>query len=490
MKNRGHLAMLSVPALYFAGQVAMGTGVYVACLFSLAILFGLYSVWAAGGLLTGFGALNAILVAKFLMIGIVLKMLIQDPADKNLLSPESTAAVMAIGFLGLLLGTVAQRALPSPRVPLIPEVDGSRMYLALTIVFLAVGYGAYLIALRADLSGAGLQTGGILGIARVFSSLRFFSIVLALYFAWSSGSRRFMTHPLVVAVLLVGVLDGIFSTSKLGAMETLIFYMLVGASRYGLRDKRLLALGAMGIFYYAAIIYPYSQYVRSHGGREGGLAERFAAIKDVFERVATNRDFRGDILATAEDSNGSYLDNETLKPFGRLAMVGEADKLVAATIERQAWSGWETITWGFKLAVPSFIDPDKPVLPPGNYLAHIAGEVGDGDLTTQVSYGVMANFFNAFAYPGVLVGTSVFFCGFYYLLYLLFGNPRWSSQPLGSTVWFLFIVTTFQHSLVEESVAGLIADVLNIAIVVLALYAMARAIRHLLPEHAAVPVLG
>jgi hypothetical protein len=273
-------------------------------------------------------------------------------------------------------------------------------------------------------------------------------------------------------------------------METLIFYMLVGASRYGLRDKRLLALGAMGIFYYAAIIYPYSQYVRSHGGREGGLAERFAAIKDVFERVATNRDFRGDILATAEDSNGSYLDNETLKPFGRLAMVGEADKLVAATIERQAWSGWETITWGFKLAVPSFIDPDKPVLPPGNYLAHIAGEVGDGDLTTQVSYGVMANFFNAFAYPGVLVGTSVFFCGFYYLLYLLFGNPRWSSQPLGSTVWFLFIVTTFQHSLVEESVAGLIADVLNIAIVVLALYAMARAIRHLLPEHAAVPVLG
>ena len=136
MKHQNHILLLSTSLLYFLGQVATGTDVYVAFLFSAAILFGLYSVWAAGGLLTAFGALNAILIAKFLLIGIALKIVILDPADRNLLAAESTGAVMAIGFLGLLIGTAVQRHLPTPRTPFIPEVGGASMYLALTIVFL------------------------------------------------------------------------------------------------------------------------------------------------------------------------------------------------------------------------------------------------------------------------------------------------------------------------------------------------------------------
>jgi len=486
MKYRSQILMMSVPALYLGGQLATGTGVYVACLFSLAILFGLCAIEAAGGLLTSFGALNAVLIGKFLMIGLILKTAIWDPADKNLFAPESTAAVMAVGFLGLMLGTLLQSHLPRPKGVLIPPVWDARMYLALTLAFLVLGYGGYLLELRSDLSGGGLQTGGILGIARAMSNMKFFAIVPALYFAWSSGSHRFMTHPLVLFVFVLGMVGGIFSTSKLGAMETPIFYMLVAASRYGLRDKRLLTFAALGVLYYTGVVYPYSQYVRNHGGREGGLSERVEAIVDTFERLLTNRDFRGDVMAATEDPNGSYLGNETLRPFGRLAMVGEADKLVAATIAQQSWTGWETIIWGFKLALPSFIYPDKPVFGAGNYLAHIAGEVGKTDFTTQVSYGVMANLFNAFSYPGALLGTLVFFCAFYYILSLCFSNASWSRHPLGGTVWFLFVVMTFQHWLVEESVAGLVADLLNVAIVTVGIYTAARMLCPFLPEFSTV----
>ena len=472
---------MSASLLYFLGQLATGTGVYAALLFTAAICFGLYSVWAAGGLLSAFGALNAILIGKFLLIGIALKILIGEPADSNLLAPESTAGVMALGFLGLLLGTRLQRHLPARRTALIPEIHSAEMYLALALVFFFCGYGGYLIGLHADLAGDGIQTGGILGIARILSSVKSFAIVPAMYFASASGSRRFMTHPLVLAVLLIGILGGIFSTSKLGAMESMVFYVLVAGLEYGMRDRRVLLLAAAGVVYYAGIVYPYSQYVRSHGGREGGLSERLQAMQDVFERVASNHDDRDAMLAAAEDPNGSYLGHPSLRPFGRLAMVGQADRLIAASAQPESRTGWYTVIWGLKLALPSFLYPDKPIFGTGNYLAHITGEVGPHDQTTQGSYGVIANFFNAFSYTGAWLGTAVFFCCFYEVLQLFVGNPRWSAGAFGSSVWFLFIVTIFQHLVVEESVAGQIASLLNLTLAAFVLYLAARAVCPFLP---------
>ncbi len=487
MKHQNHILVLSVSIMYLVGQLATGTSAYVASLFSLAILFGLYSAWAAGGLFTAVGALNAILVAKFLLIGIVLKIMIWDPADKNLLAADSTAAVMAIGFLGVWIGTLIQRYLPAPREPFIPEISGARMYLALTLVFLFFGCCGYWVGLSPDLAGEGIQTGGVLGIARVLGGMRSFAIVPALFYAWTRRSSRFMSHPLPLLVLIISVAGGIVSTGKQEAMEPLVFWILVGSLRYGLRDKRILVLGTLGVLYYAAIVYPYSQYVRSHGGRQGSLSVRVSSMKDVLWLVVADNGFRHDVVANTDDQNSSYLGNKTLKPFGRLAMVGEADKLVAATIQKQSWTGWDTITWGFKLATPSFIYPDKPIFGSGNYLAHIAGEAGSQDKTTQTGYGVMANMFNAFSYWGVFLGTIVFFSSFYYVLQLFFCTPRCDMSPTEPTLWFCFIVASFQHSLVEQDVAGLIASV-NLLVVVWALCMAARFMCSLLPKHMSIQV--
>jgi hypothetical protein len=450
--------------LYCIGQLCTGTDPYVALLFSLAILFGLCSIRAAGGFRTAFGTLNAIIVAKFLLIGIALKVLILDPSDRNLLSPESTAAVMALGFLGLLAGTWTLRYLPKPRRPLLTGTEGTKIYLALTVVFLFLGYGGYVVGLSPDLAGEGLRTGGILGFARTLGSVKSFAVVPALFFVWSRKSPRFMTHPLVLSTLAMGIVCGLFTSAKQDAIETLSFYILVGTMRYGIGYRPLWGLTALSLVYYGAVVYPYSQFVRDNGGRQGNLSERLRVMNDVFWNVATDADFRKSILTRTDDPNASYLGSESLKPFGRLAMVGEADKLVAATIEHQSFTGWYTITWGLKLALPSFVYPDKPVFGTGNYLAHLTGEVGPDDTTTQVGYGVMANLFNAFSYLGVFLGSVLFFSCFYYLLGVFFGDPKWTGHPHDSALWFCFIITMFHHSLVEESVAGLVASVNVLAV--------------------------
>jgi hypothetical protein len=209
------------------------------------------------------------------------------------------------------------------------------------------------------------------------------------------------------------------------------------------------------------------------------LSQRAQVTKDTFWRIATDPNFRS---ATSERvSTAVYFKDPALSPFNRFAMVGEADRLVDATERQQAFTGWETITWGFKLLTPSFLFPDKPVLEAGNHLAHIVGDVGSSDTTTQVSYGIMANFYSAFSLPGVLIGTSVFFSGFYYWIRLFLGDPRWDGGPNTSALWFIWLVASFQHSVVESAVSGLIAS-LSFPFVLAVLWVAARWLSLFLPR--------
>jgi hypothetical protein len=289
-----------------------------------------------------------------------------------------------------------------------------------------------------------------------------------------------MTHPVILALVTWSAVVGIFSTNKQDAMEPLVFYVLVGFMRYGLRDIRLWSLVSAGLLYYAMIVFPYSQYVRRSGGREGTLLQRAEVTKEAFWRMASDRDFRS--ATTDRVSQASYFDQGALSPFGRLAMVGEADILISATQRQNAFTGWETIVWGFKLLMPSALFPKKPVFEAGNYLAHIVGEVAPSDRTTQVSYGVMANLYNAFSLTGVVIGTPLFFAAFYFWIRMFLGEPRWDGQPTTSTLWFIWLVASLQHSIVESSLSGLVPS-LAFPFVIALLYLAARWFCLMLPRN-------
>jgi hypothetical protein len=233
---------------------------------------------------------------------------------------------------------------------------------------------------------------------------------------------------------------------------------------------------------YALLVYPYSQYVRSHGGREGSLTDRVETVTTVLSGVATDHDFRSKVDSGLEQKGAAvpYLGTGSIAAFERLAMIGEADRLVAATVEQGTYTGWTTIYWGFELMTPSWLYPEKPVLAANNYLAHIVGDVASNDCTTQVSYGAMANFFNAFSYPGALIGTAVLFGALYYILRWFFGNPQWSRTPAGTTFWFIVIVANFHHVLAENSVSGIIPTILTPMITLIA-FSVACLVSPLLP---------
>jgi hypothetical protein len=134
---------------------------------------------------------------------------------------------------------------------------------------------------------------------------------------------------------------------------------------------------------------------------------------------------------------------------------------------------------------PSFLYPAKPVLEAGNYLAHIAGEVGATDNTTEVSYGVMANLYNAFSFTGVLFGTSAFFACFYYWIRMFLGEAKWDGMPTTSTLFFIWLIALYGHSIVESSLSGVIPSMLFPSIVAL-LGVLAKCVSLLLPRRSCI----
>ena len=472
LTRRQLLWVLSVTTLYFLGQLFTGTNPIVAALFSLAILFGLFSVFAGGGLRSAFGCLNAILIGKFLLIGIAIKMLLFESSDGALRTPMTTALVMLFGFGGLFLGTIVQSRLHCPQTWSLNRPFSTPMLLSLSIVLFFVSYIGYFISMIPSTQGAGTQTGGWVGITHIFGSLKSLTIVPCMLYLWRRQTRLWMTHPAILALLGWSTVVGIFSTGKQEAMEPFVFYVLVGFLRYGWQNLQLWSLVALGTVYYALIVFPYSQYVRYAGGRAGSFEERAEVTKESFWRIASNEEFRDKV--TEHVSRETYFD-PSLAAFSRLAMVGEADKLIAATEQQQAFTGWETITWGFKLLTPSLLYPSKPVTEAANYLAHIVGELGSSDSTTEVSYGLMANLYNAFSFTGVLIGTPFFFAGFYYWIRVFLGDATWERMPTASTLWFLWLVASYQHSIVESSLSGLIAS-LSFPSVLALLYLLAKSL--------------
>jgi hypothetical protein len=444
--------------VYFLAQLAVGTDFRVAILFSLAIVFGLAAVQAGGGFRSAFGILNAVLLADFLLIGIFLKVLMGEPADTNLYSPVTTALVMAFGFLGLWIAATAVKQFPKPKNQVMPRSYSAREYLALAIIFMVFTYGGYLIGMRPDLEGEGLQTGGILGYARAFSSFRSFAIVPVMFYVWKAGHKRFLSHPMVLGVLLFETAAGILATGKQEAVEPLFLYGVVAVMRLGFANRKIWALAALAAVFYAGLVYPYSQYIRYNGGRQGNALYRIESIEDTVWRLLTDPTFRDLVSARIDLPTRLYWNSPSMAPFSRLAMVCEADRLIAATERTEGYTGWETITWGFKLLTPHALLPNKPIYGANNYLAHIAGDAAMRNDETQWAYGVFANFYNAFGLVGVLLGSSVLFASFYCWLTLFFGNPKWSSHPTAAGLGLILILGSYQHSLVENSVSNVIAS--------------------------------
>lgn len=448
------IRILIFSILLCLGQLIVGTEIRVAFLFSIAIFFGLVATFATGKWNSLFGLLNFSLIIKFLLFGVVVKIIFLQPSDHPLRAPVETAMVSALGFAGLTIGTLIQAKIPRPKIPLIHTINDKYFYLVLYIFSMIAGYGSWLYVYisRQGITDIESAVGGVFGVLGQFGEYKNLSISAAIYYLWVSGSKRLLSHPLVIFTLLLSILIAIYSTGKQEMLLPLIYLILTIIAIKGIRYKPLWIIIFTGLVIYTNFVYPFSQYIRHAGGREGSTSERIALMSEVVSKMATDEEYREDLVTkTSKTKDEIYLPVGGAS-LGRFAMVAEADRLIAASTSFES-TGWETINWGFSMILPRFINPDKPIFAPNNYLAHIAGDVSGNDYTTGVSYGFMANLYNAFGFTGVFVGSAIVICLLYYWLSLFFGNAT------KLDIWTILVFGVFDHILTEQVVGSIIASI-------------------------------
>ena len=117
--------------IVFVGQLITGTQTQTALFFSIAIFFGLCAVFATGKWYSMLGLLNFAIIFKHLLFGIILKIIFLQPSDSPLFAPLESSMVAAIGFAGVLLGTLIQQKLPIPKTRLIYPISDKNFFLVL-----------------------------------------------------------------------------------------------------------------------------------------------------------------------------------------------------------------------------------------------------------------------------------------------------------------------------------------------------------------------
>lgn len=457
---------VSISLLLFVGQMASDTDLSYAFLVLIFALVTGASVNVLGGLsdLRGFSV--CIMALKIVIVSQFVKIFMGQPGNSNLEVPTTTMGVLLLGLLSILAAAAITRRFRSNNPLLVPLINPQSLR-SLALIAFAIGGMSYSIAFffGTSTTTGEINVGGIFGVARNLTSVLALSIVAGTAYKITASEGKESFGLIVFLPMVVCFVFGVFSLGKQAMLDPILYYGLTClAFRFSFRARHLLALGAFAVFA-VLVIFPYAQVGRSLIRSESAsdrivLAGQF--IEGYFTDVGSIEDVQKLVVAVVPGADRFWYFGKPMGYLDRFALIEPVDELVNATIT-DGTSGWETITHGFRMLLPRVINPNKPIYNTGNFLGHRIGIVGPEDFSTQISFGFIANSFNAFSWTGAFVIPFL-------LMIAFFGMYGKLAGPLDRNIWTVFLFGMLQHDFVEETVTGIILFLINRTLLLIVLY--------------------
>ncbi|NDA65147.1 MAG: hypothetical protein EB141_00865 [Verrucomicrobia bacterium] len=453
----------------FVLQVASGTNLLFAELVFIFTMLMAFTVNLLGGLHTVSGFCVAVLGLKTVVVSQVGKVAYWEPAHLELSEPVTTLLVLLCGLAGITVAGVLTRPFTVKKPLLAAFQDEPTLRVAAWLTS-GIGLVSMLGMITMGAEDGVIQVGGVAGILRQLS----FTMKLAVVFSTAhtlvrSGGRKAFGW-LNCATMGAMFMFGLLTASKQMMFEPpLLFAVTAIAFGYAFRPAHFAALVALGLLA-QVVLFPFSQvarnFVRGYGIVQS--VEHTSAFIDAL--VRTGQPIAQLHAAVEVDENTS---EQGLAYFHgasgfleRFSMVKAVDILVIETLH-DGISGWETISHGFRMLVPRFLNPSKPAMNTGNFLGHKAKMLGDNDEGTQVSFGFIADSFSAFKWWGAFLVPCVLLTAFVLIYRTLTGS-------LERNVWCVFLMCDFQHSFTEHPIASLL---ISLVLAPLSYYALGQLIR-------------
>lgn len=421
-----------------AFELLQGTSPGFAGTVWLYILVSTLAFNVAGGMSRASGAYIFFQTVFTLILGLVAKAFVWEPADSNLRVPEVTIlANLAFSFSLLLAATVKRYVVRKKAL-----LDG----LLTPSNTKQISLGCIVVAVGIDIAALvfGYEDGSLLSALRRVNIFLPLGMLISIFgVIRASGGRRNISGLAIMAIAYQFVIGGILTYSKEAMFTGLATWLIVvAATGASVSFRQIGLLGAvLGLIVYFMV--PYSQGGRNDRDKEDRLGTAINNLSRIEE-------FREDMKRTEEEQKATgkvgptYFD-ASLGLLERLQMVSWDDALIATAVNGSTIGYYPIVTYTYSI-VPHFLWPDKPYTLWGNTYAHRIGILSDEDFTTGISFSPVGESYVLGAWNSIFFVVPFIYIVFFIVVDSLCGDVRKSP-------WGLFFVFASVHSANEQYLA-------------------------------------
>ncbi len=434
-----------VPVVFFAillcaVQQLQGTNP----LFSLGcfayILVATIAFNVAGGFTRPSGAYVFFNSVLGVIIGLCVKVYLDEAADSNLLDPLLTIAVYLFGMCMMLVAVYLSKRMRTKHALMGKMVTDSNMQTATVGCLVA---GILIVGLGFVVPGG---NGSVLSALNQLN--RFFPLAIILGVINTirrSGGTRSINLPVLLAAALMFT-GGVLGYSKEGMIGPFAAYVLAAASqRYRVTNTQIV-VGILATIFIFQYLVPYAQYGRAFKEESG--AANFEVSLSLLSNLGYVRQQYLETSAGAYEERVLGYYNTPQGFFDRLQMISIDDALIQRT-DRFGPFGPMPIVQAFDNIVPHFIWKDKPQVQIGNLFAHEVGILAEADESTGISFSSTASSFHIMGWKGVfLLAPATWF-----FLFLIFDSL---CGDVRKTPWGLLVMVLFAHAAPEGDITAII----------------------------------
>ncbi len=409
------------------------------CCFFFIIIAGL-AFNVAGGFTRPSGAYVFFYATLAVILGLVWKAVLGEPADSNLQTPLLTIYLYLASSVAMLAAVFFSRRLTLKRPILGDILPGYKLQTA-TIGCTVVSFLIVVVETLVP-TGSGSVESALNQINHFFPLAIILGVLQTIR---RTGGRRCINFPVALCCGFMFFL-GIISFSKEGMFGPLAAVILAAASqRYRVSRYQILG-GILAMLFVFRYLVPFSQYGRNF--KEESAAQN---TKTAYEMLTNLGEVRKEYLSSSSLAYENEIFGYYNSPqgfFDRLQMISIDDALNDRT-ENFGTFGFLPVIQSFENIVPHFIWKSKPTFQYGNTFAHEIGILGEEDESTGVSFSTTSSAFHMIGWKGIIFLAPAIWFLLFWVYDSLCGDIR-------NAPWGLIVMVMFTHAASEGDVTSVI----------------------------------
>jgi hypothetical protein len=400
----------------------------------------------AGGLTRPSGAYVLFFSTMTVIIGILAKVIFLEPGQSHLLVPNATMATYLAAMIGMLVAVYLSRRI-SRRTGYLQDLLSESNLRSASIGCVIVGIA---ISLSIDAVLYSQTRTVFTPVASAISQINRFpdlAIILGVtYEIRSSGGRRSLNIPVLIASGYILLMGAIIGYSKQALFTPLVCWLVVAAAlRYRIRPMQAIAAGLILVF---SVIYmvPYCQYGRTYRSATNTFRQNLSNSVELLSNLREVRRRNQEDDAGIDVQEGLRYYDQPHGLLDRLQMLSIDDGLHVVTDENGP-SGLAVAGSYVLNAIPHVIWKSKPDIKTANTYGHELGLLAPEDDTTSVSVSPVGESYRMAKWVGILVLLPIVWLVLFVVMDSLCGDPRRSP-------WGILVLVMFAHLANEGAIGG------------------------------------